>query len=309
MTALVETPKRVLPTLGGAKPASVATPVPAPAPSVLYYPMNRTLLFGAGGSGKTTSVTSILRNPKLKLRVLGLDSNCIAAMVYSIRRMNLSLIPGQVVVSQFVLSPAERAAFVRSFTTAAVGKAKSSGKDWVEKQMGDFTGIDLATGQSESCGGIHTFDQDTVLVIDSWTAFQNHLIRNFLSSNLGADWETYRAVQEYVTNYMTALWACVDCHVIVLAHSKITDKQKGIRGAVIVPDIYGQAAVQSFAGLFSDVLLCRNEGGKPVWVARENGALTAVRNIPLELYPELKPAACPPDFLDPRYSFFPPMEK
>jgi hypothetical protein len=287
----------------GATPAPALTPITAT--PVLYYPLNRVLLFGNAGAGKTSAIATLLKNPKLKLRVLGVDGNCIAGLVYAIRRLGITLEPNQLIVSQFRLSPSERAAALRTLKTPAVGKAKSSGKDWIETQLSNFTGIDLATSESVSCGGIDTFDEDTVFVIDSYSVIQNHWIKNYQTgANDDGGWATYRSVQEYLTFFMTVLLDSITCHLIILAHSKVTEKLKGVRGATTVPDIYGQAGIQAFIGLFSDALYCRKDGDTPVWVAQEAGVMTSVRNIPYALYPELKSNKLPPDFTDPRYTFF-----
>ena len=295
--ALPPLPK--LPTAG-----AISAPAPTLTPT-LFYPLNRILLHGFGGTGKTSAVATILQNPKQKLRVLGLDGNCIAGLVYAIRRLGITLEPNQLIVSQFRLSPTERAAALRTLKTPAVGKAKSSGKDWVENQLSNFTGIDLATSEFVSCGGIDTFDEDTVFVIDSYSVLQNHWIKNYQTgANDEGGWATYRSVQEYLTFFMTVLLDSITCHLIILAHSKVTEKLKGVRGANTVPDIYGQAGIQTFTALFSDTIYCRKEGDTSVWVAQEAGVLTSVRNIPYALYPELKSNKLPPDFTDPRYTFF-----
>ena len=273
----------------------------------IYTPSANVLLFGGAGAGKTSSIISLLSNPKLKVRVLGIDNNCIAGLAYALRVARTTLVPGQLIVASLTLSEAQRRRRAKGFANALTTSDRTLVSEWIEKTFANsFIGRDFATSEEVDCGNISSFDTNTVIVFDSWTGLQSHLINEFRGTvKLESDWGVYRNVQQYAIWLLTNLQLSIDCSLIVLAHSKFTEKVKDTTELNIVPDLYGNASIQSFMGMFSDVIYCRLHKNSPVWVVQEAGTALSIRSIPFQLYPEIKPTQFPANFLDPRYTFFP----
>lgn len=238
------------------------------------------LLYSMAGVGKSVSLTTLLKIPNLKVRILSLEDNCLPAIelgldIHGITELN----PGQLTIAEVHgggISMSEKyvAQSDDSAYMAAVGK------------LLNFTGTDISTGDEVKLGNVMNWKDDSVLCIDGLTMLQyacGNRGKNKVGNNQDARAAFY-AGQDALLGYVYQLLQNSKSHIIVLGHETTSDevalsKNKGLMATH--PALGTRSIVSPFLGRFSNVLYAKvNKQTKQyVWSAEEDRTMTVYRGI------------------------------
>lgn len=268
----------------------------------------KVILYGPGGTGKTTStVTSLIdAPPERKLVYLMTERNSLAGVEYGLQKYNIVPKPGQIV---YVFPQEKKKAFVdleRAFTAFANTSKKAAlsgntatteGKEnytylsRILKTLGAFKGTDYATGEEVTIGNVGDLTANDILIIDGLSPLGNELWNTMVGDKIAISMSDYLPVQRALYGIMAQLNK-LDCHVVLLAHEKETFNESGALDMVNVNTWCGSSNYETIMGLFTDVIYCYKQGSAYKWAGSKTKVYTVSRNVPAK------------DNLEPNFSLY-----
>ncbi len=224
-------------------------------PDLDLFPKERLLLgiYGAAGSGKSTTALSLLKNPDLKIVHLALEATTTAAMRNCFRVHGIeSLNEGQ--LTYVVPDPA-----IAKDELAFKGNTDGTFYDNIVRALFTTKGIDVATGKSVTLGKFNSYGSDTVLIFDGVSALIETITNRANSDAITKKVQdngmaVYGLGQKYIVGLFNQLTKGTKAHVIVLGHQKLADDKaiaKYTNIKPINPDVYTRSLVDPVCGMFT----------------------------------------------------------
>lgn len=279
-----------------------------------HFPKERlaALIYSQPGAGKSVSLTTLLKVPNLKVRILSLEDNCLPAIRDGLRIHGIeSLEEGQLTIAEVKGNGINA-------TSKFMDQTDDSSYQSAVAKLLNFTGFDVATGNEVKLGNALSWDSDTILCVDGLTMLQyacyNRGKVKSEANNTGKDPRAaFYAGQDALIGYIYQLLQNSKTNVVVLAHETQSDdvavnKHKGL--LKIHPQLGTRSIVSSFLGRFNVVLYAKQnrQTRKFVWSGDELDTMTVVRNVTLEGNPyQGKPVTInnlPADFSWEGYNWF-----
>lgn len=219
----------------------------------IYKPL-RMVIYGNGGDGKTTTALSLLKNPKLRIILIAAEATTLLAADIALEVWGIEeLLEGQLTI----VEPTKEA-------FATLDTKSETGYLAVHKPLlGNFAGVDAATGKKVALKKPTEYDRDTVIIYDGFSAVNEKVqfkgLKDFEAQGGGKDKRNmYQCGQQLVYLYF-AILNSASCHVILTAHTGSPtdeDSQKKYEGTKkFNPDFYTKSLVNKVTKDFSWVLL------------------------------------------------------
>jgi len=277
------------------------------------------LLYGAGGSGKSFSIASLLKpsqlekTPNLKIRFLMAETNCLYGLEEGLEFHKVIPKEGQLTfmlikpkVTQNNNSSIIRQQFEENFMKKSDSEAmgvKSTGSDrtniteymQILKSTAKFKGTDWTTKQVIDSGDVLNFDKDTVFVVDSLSTIVKYLAKVVHGARQVTIPSDYKNVQHNLQTQIITQFCEVmgEASFILLAHSHLGQNPDVIqpKGAEVMagkaeyimktfPNVYGQA-MNGISQAFSETIYAwKDFGGRYYWAGEKENVDTSVRKLP-----------------------------
>lgn len=267
------------------------------------------LLYGDGGSGKSTAVATLFKmnNPDLKVRYLMTEANAMDGMEEGLARHGIKLKPGQ--LHYMVCRPNP----VTSVTSAQIAKeyeqnylqlsesdalkvkiasgdrAKRTAFVTILKGMATFKGIDYVTKEVTDLGDYLKWDDNTVFVIDSLTSCVDYLVNEVKATRIATVQSDYNHVQTNLMNkIIIPLTEQSQCSIIMLGHPVIGEdqtvkqpKEEENKITKLYPRTFGQALNNTIVSKFSETIYSYvDRQDNFYWAGKKEGVATSPRKIP-----------------------------
>lgn len=275
--------------------------------------INKIIIYGNGGCGKTTSTVSILKDAPKERRLIYLmtERNSLGGIKFGLEKHGIDLKPGQLIYvfpqekKRKVFTDLERSIgnyTTQSKVTALQGNSMSTeGREnytyllKIIKLLGSFTGTDYATGESVTIGDVGELTPNDVLIIDGLSPLGAEIWNSMVGDKIAVSQNDYMPVQRTLYGVLSAL-AKLDCHVIMLAHDREHYIDNGNTLEMIKVNTWcGVSNYETIMGLFTDVIYAYANGTMYKWAGKKPKVHTVVRTLP------------PKDGLEPdfsKYNFF-----
>jgi len=271
---------------------------------------NNILLYGEGGTGKTSSIISILKllkkNPELKIRFLSAESNSILGIRDGLERFKIKLEPRQLLYMDATPSletaPTSQQLYEEyyegfhsvttkdalSVKTSAMEKTRRKTFIKILKDFAYFKGVDLLTEEVVDCKDYLKWGPNYVFVIDSLTAICDYLLEEVKGSRILTVMSDYGHVQSnLMSKVINPLCEVSKCHIIVLGHpfesvdpAQKQPKDTELRITKIFPMTCGSALNSRLISKFTDVIFAYKRGSRYFWTGNTDGISTSTRNFP-----------------------------
>lgn len=282
------------------------------------------LVYGEGGSGKSSSIATIFKllkkNPNLKIRFLATESNAIGGLEDGLKRLGIKLEKGQ--LHYMICRPKYNPKYatkqiVQDFKENYLDLS-DSGASAVKIGAGDrsrhnefisileglavFKGVDYVTGETENLGDYLQWDEDTVLVVDSLTAIVDYLVSTVKGSRSATTMKDYNDVQSnLMAKIIVPLTEQALCSVVMLGHPVMGEdqtvkqpKEEDLKITKLYPKTFGQGLNNVLISKFTEVIYAYvTRQDKFVWAGRKEGVATSPRQVPRQ------------DNLEPDFSKYP----
>lgn len=267
------------------------------------------LLYGDGGSGKSTAVATLFKmnNPDLKVRYLMTEANAMDGMEEGLVRHGIKLKPGQLHYMVCRPNPAT------SVTSAQIAKeyeqnylqlsesdalkvkiasgdrAKRTAFVTILKGMATFKGIDYVTKEVTDLGDYLKWDDNTVFVIDSLTSCVDYLVNEVKATRIATVQSDYNHVQTNLMNkIIIPLTEQSQCSIIMLGHPVIGEdqtvkqpKEEENKITKLYPRTFGQALNNTIVSKFSETIYSYvDRQDNFYWAGKKEGVATSPRKIP-----------------------------
>ena len=267
------------------------------------------LLYGDGGSGKSTAVATLFKmnNPDLKVRYLMTEANAMDGMEEGLARHGIKLNPGQLHYMVCRPNPAT------SVTSAQIAKeyeqnylqlsesdalkvkiasgdrAKRTAFVTILKGMATFKGIDYVTKEVTDLGDYLKWDDNTVFVIDSLTSCVDYLVNEVKATRIATVQSDYNHVQTNLMNkIIIPLTEQSQCSIIMLGHPVIGEdqtvkqpKEEENKITKLYPRTFGQALNNTIVSKFSETIYSYvDRQDNFYWAGKKEGVATSPRKIP-----------------------------
>ena len=126
-------------------------------------------------------------------------------------------------------------------------------------------------------GSVEDWDTDRVIVIDSLTGLNKIAMQFMVGEPVALSQPQWGASQKKEIAIIDSLCNLTRCHFVLVSHIDY-DVEYGIRKAV--PNALGRAIGPELPQSFSDVILQRREGATFTWSVVPEGAVAKSRNLP-----------------------------
>lgn len=281
------------------------------------------LIYGRNGSGKSIGGMSLLKIPKLKLRVLAVDANALYGIEDAIHIHGVTPIAGQLIICQPKMSVADAKASFKAVMSGTSARGTKSPKELIKARydslinaLDSFIGTDFVTGEEVNCGSIYDWKEDTVLIVDGLSTV-TEIIEDYERSKLRNPndveapvngWDFTRNVQDKVNQFAEFLTnpTMISCHVLMYGHEKRTTHEVS-KEERITFSLAGQKGVSMFMGKFATILYAEcvttPKGKSYYWNNLKAGTDAVARGIPKHS-DKLDHSKLIPDFSLPEYNFF-----
>ena len=276
------------------------------------------LLYGEGGSGKSSSVATVFKlldkNPNLKVRYLMTEANAMAGMEDGIKRLGITLKKGQLhyMVCRPTYNPKYTSAavvqdFKENFLNLSEADAlkvkigagdRSKHNEFISilEGLAVFKGTDYVTKEVDNLGDYLQWDEDTILVVDSLTACVDYLVSTVKGSRSATTQKDYGDVQNnLMAKIIVPLTEQCRCSIIMLGHPVIGEdqtvkqpKDEELKVTKLYPKTFGQALNNTIVSKFSEVIYSYVDRQDNFWFAgKKEGVATSPRRFPRQ--DKLKP--------------------
>ena len=269
-------------------------------------------LYGEGGSGKSCSIATLFKLlpkiPELKVRYLMTEANAMEGMIDGLKLHKIELKPEQLYYQ--VCRPDSNVKYTTkniaddfrdNFVNASENEAmkvkigvgdRSKHIEFLEilKGLASFKGIDYVTKERKDLGDYLKWDDNTILVVDSFTSAVDYLIDVAKGPRVATTLQDYKNVQ---TNIMSKLIIPLTekgkCSIIMLGHPQIGEdqnvkqpKEAEDRITRIYPKSFGQKINSTLMYKFSETVYSYTVNRKYYWAGYKEGIATSCRKIPKE---------------------------
>jgi hypothetical protein len=265
-------------------------------PDIPDSSVKKIILYGAGGTGKSTSIATTLIDAPANRRIVYLmtERNAVSGLEYGLQKHGINPAPGQIV---YVFPQEKKKAFVdleRAFalyeqtskTEALKGQsATTQGKEnygyinKILKTLAKFTGQDFATGETIEIGNVGDLTSSDILVIDGLSPIGNEIWNSMVGDKIAISMTDYGPPQRAMYLLFAAI-AKLDCHVILLAHEKEVLNDSGTLDCLRVNTWVGNSNYETLMGLWTDVVYAYKQGNAFKWAGQRPKTYTIARNIP-----------------------------
>lgn len=257
---------------------------------------HKVILYGAGGTGKTSSTISTLVDAPDNRRLIYLmtERNSMGGIAYGLSKFGITPKAGQI----YYVFPQEKkkafvdiersiAAFATSSKKAALtgNTATTEGKEnytylsKILKSLSNFKGVDYVTGEEVLLGNVGELLPTDILIVDGLSPLGAELWNTLVGDKILVSQTDYLPVQRALYGVLAQL-AKLDCHVILLAHERETLNDSGGIDMVKVNLWCGNSNYETVMGLFTDVIYCYKNGPAYKWAGSKNKVYTVARTIP-----------------------------
>lgn len=267
------------------------------------------LLYGDGGSGKSTAIATLFKinNPDLKVRYLMTEANAMDGMEEGLTRHGIKVKPGQLhymvcrpnpatsVTSSQIAKEYEQnylqlsEADALKVKIASGDRAKRTAFVTILKGMATFKGIDYVTKEVTDLGDYLKWDDNTVFVIDSLTSCVDYLVNEVKATRIATVQSDYNHVQTNLMNkIIIPLTEQSQCSIIMLGHPVIGEdqtvkqpKEEENKITKLYPKTFGQALNNTIVSKFSETIYSYVDRQDSFWWAgKKEGVATSPRKIP-----------------------------
>lgn len=277
------------------------------------------LLFGEGGSGKTTATLSMLKLadklPGLNLRFLSTDPNTYEGIESGIELFNLKLKEGQLYYKHCEQAPhlqldTESVAknfdenFVRKTNKEAMEVKTSNRVKYnlfgsILMGMAQYKGMDWVSQKEVNLGDYLTWNENTIFVVDGLTSIIDALSKVVRGNRIISVLSDYKDIQANLENLVISpLTKSARCGLILLAHPSLSPDplvKQPPKYEDKIMKVYPKTAGIQLNGVlssyFKETVFCYYDSGsdKYYWAGRKSGIGTSVRRIPKsdKLVPDL----------------------
>lgn len=271
------------------------------------------LLFGAGGSGKSTSIATLLKPallekfPDLKIRYLCTEANALTGMLAGLRHHKITPKEGQLAYMLCRPNP------ILNVSSAQIAKEyeenflKLSNKEALEvkigsgdrskrqafisilRSMASFKGIDVCTKEIKDYGDYLKWDENNIFVVDSLTAVCDYLVNEVKATRVLTRIDDYNHVQSNLMNkIIIPLTEMSQCSIIILGHGVLGEdttvrqpKEEENKIMKLYPKTFGQALNDILPSKFSETIFSYVDSmDRFHWAGRRDGVATSPRKIP-----------------------------
>lgn len=262
-------------------------------PSVLIpqykIPGFNALLMGDSGSGKTTTLRSLVADCGLELFCIFTEPSMetLAPHIDGIpwpdidpKKVHWAYVPPSTNSLETMLDQARN---LTRMSWEMISKQtndpnKSKYTSYVKLLETLFNFVDAQTG--EEFGPVDSWDQSRVLVIDSLSGLNSHCMQFITGQSVARTMPQWGAAMSTEMNLINKLCYDTKCHFILTAHlDKEVDQVNG--GQVVTAHALGKANTPELPKNFSDVILQRRDGTKFQWSTMADRTVVAPRNLPL----------------------------
>ncbi|MGH8710168.1 MAG: hypothetical protein ACREVA_02435 [Burkholderiales bacterium] len=276
--------------------------------------MNRftMLLYGEGGTGKTTSTLSFLKpanlekEPKLCIRYLCADPNALLGIRDGIRIHKLHVKPGQLTTmvvkpttSRNMNSKDSANEFQNNFMklddsdamkvkTGVQGRIKKNLFLQILYSIAEYKGIDWVTEEVVDYGDYLDWEPNVIFVIDSLTTVLDYLGEVVRGSRQLAVISDFNAIEALLmTKVITPISQQALCSIVLLTHAHFglvpnvkQPKEYDQQIRQVYPRTHGQALNSVLPSKFNETCYMYIELSKYLLAGRKPGAFTSTRQIP-----------------------------
>lgn len=254
-------------------------------PFEFNFPAKRLAMFlySQAGVGKSVSLCTLLKIPGIELCILPLEDNCLPAIQEGLRIHGITeLRKGQLVIADMNNSAITSA-------TTFVDQSDDSVYQAAVQRLMNFTGTDVATGETLKLGNALAWKNNRVLAIDGLTMLQfacqsRGKVKAASQNNDKDPRMAFYQGQDALLGYVYQILQRSKAHIVLLGHEAMSDeaqqsKHKSLKN--VHPYLGTRSIVSPFMGRFNVVLYAKYSARlrKYVWSAQEDGVMTVVRNI------------------------------
>lgn len=279
--------------------------------SMLPVTTDKVIIFGQGGSGKSFSLASALKNAPSSRRLVYImtERNSVSGLERGLAYYDITVEPGQLIYAfpkrkEKAFSNLKRAVDAYSKQTksnalqgnkdSTMGKENYTFLQGILNTFDSFDGIDYITREPVKIGSVDNLDSDDILVIDGLSPITHEVWNSIVGDKIAIGMNDYLPVQHVIYAIFQNL-ASLECNVVLLAHEKEVTDDKGNILNKIVDFGCGQAINSKLLGCMTDVIHAYTMGSKYLWEGSRDKVTCVARVIPKE-------SALVPDFS--LYNFF-----
>lgn len=256
----------------------------------------RVVLFGAGGSGKTTSIGSLFHllkdRPKQRVIMIALDNNSILGIESALKYHKVELKEGQLYIAK--LAKTKKSPFglksraLLEFSKQTKDEGYSTPKqstlnrekyDLYRRIMDIFESLDVydyVTEEPTNLGNVGDLTNQDILWIDSLTPLVRGLWQFVKADRITKEIGFYGTVQDEISDLCLNLTSSIECGLVIVAHEERDAEEGKVRPCLMA----GQALHGSWTSLFSDVIyVWKDQSGKHFFSAKKPKVETVPRSF------------------------------
>lgn len=248
------------------------------------------LLMGSSGSGKTTSLRSLVADCGLELFCIFTEPSMeILASSYpqcpwpeiDPDKVHWAYVPPSTTSFEDMLKSAKTNANLS--WSAMSGQTSDPNKPKHAQSMVKLyqTLYNFVDQNGKEFGSVDSWDQSRVLVLDSLSGLNHHAMKFITGGALAKSQPQWGAAMATELDLLNKLCYDTKCHFVMTAHiEKELDQING--GQLITAHALGRANAPEIPKNFSDVILQRRTGKGFEWSTAAPAVDVAARNLPLE---------------------------
>lgn len=255
-----------------------------------------TLLIGPAGTGKTTSIVTLLA-AGLKVRLLATEPSAPSRVIEEAKKRNISIegfdwkfISPAVPSWDSLIKSGEivNNMSLKDIADMRTGIAKPDGKQWIEMLKSIQNFVSDRTGQN--LGDATTWGSDCAFVIDGLTGISTmsrNLTVGLKPNPAPGEWGV---MQSNILNLVGKLCADCQCHLVVIAHVERENNELTGMSSITVSTL-GAKLAPKIPPLFTNVVYAKRIANNFLWSTADSGVDTKNGDLPMSdtLQPSFQP--------------------